>query len=128
MQFGTVKQTKSNNLNKLILTINSFSLQLATAVLVIYSTFAAIYYSKVNPIVGDYDYVDYLGGGRSLSDTNIDYQDPTEDASNSSDTKKTSISQPQSSSMWTSLFHGDWIPKLKSTSKTIFDVIDKISQ
>lgn len=31
----------------------------------IYSTFAAIYYSKVNPIVSDYDYVNYLGG-RSL--------------------------------------------------------------
>lgn len=34
----------------------------------IYSTFAAIYYSKVNPIVSDYDYVNYLGGGRSLAD------------------------------------------------------------
>lgn len=33
----------------------------------IYSTFAAIYYSKVNPIVSDYDYVNYLGG-RSLAD------------------------------------------------------------
>lgn len=39
--------------------------QLATALLMIYSTFAAIYYSKVNPIVSDYDYVSYLGG-RSL--------------------------------------------------------------
>lgn len=39
--------------------------QLLTAALMIYSTFAAIYYSKVNPIVSDYDYVSYLGG-RSL--------------------------------------------------------------
>lgn len=34
----------------------------------IYSTFAAIYYSKVNPVVGDYDYTGYLGGARSLAD------------------------------------------------------------
>lgn len=34
----------------------------------IYSTFAAIYYSKVNPIVGDYDYTSYLGGARSMAD------------------------------------------------------------
>ena len=34
----------------------------------IYSTFAAIYYSKVNPVVGDYDYTAYLGGARSMAD------------------------------------------------------------
>lgn len=34
----------------------------------IYSTFAAIYYSKVNPVVGDYDYTSYLGGARSMAD------------------------------------------------------------
>lgn len=34
----------------------------------IYSTFAAIYYSKVNPVVGDYDYTGYLGGARSMAD------------------------------------------------------------
>lgn len=33
----------------------------------IYSTLAAIYYSKVNPVVGDYDYTAYLGG-RSMAD------------------------------------------------------------
>lgn len=42
--------------------------QLFTAGLMIYSTFAAIYYSKVNPVVGDYDYTSYLGGGRSMAD------------------------------------------------------------
>lgn len=45
----------------------SYFLQLLTAILMIYSTFAAIYYSKVNPIVSDYDYITYLGG-RSLAD------------------------------------------------------------
>lgn len=42
--------------------------QLFTAGLMIYSTFAAIYYSKVNPVVGDYDYTAYLGGARSMAD------------------------------------------------------------
>ncbi|XP_031623768.1 uncharacterized protein LOC116341055 [Contarinia nasturtii] len=42
--------------------------QLFTAGLMIYSTFAAIYYSKVNPVVGDYDYTSYLGGARSMAD------------------------------------------------------------
>ncbi|XP_058450251.1 uncharacterized protein LOC131429855 [Malaya genurostris] len=41
--------------------------QVATAVLIIYSTFAAIYYSKVSPLTSDYDYIDYLNGGRSFS-------------------------------------------------------------
>ncbi|XP_067621078.1 uncharacterized protein [Eurosta solidaginis] len=41
--------------------------QTGTALLIIYSTFAAIYYSKVNPLVSDYDYTDYLGGARALS-------------------------------------------------------------
>uniref|UniRef100_A0A1A9W3Z1 Uncharacterized protein n=1 Tax=Glossina brevipalpis TaxID=37001 RepID=A0A1A9W3Z1_9MUSC len=50
--------------------------QVGTALLIIYSTFAAIYYSKVNPLVSDYDYVDYLGGGRSLSAvSNLDFVD-----------------------------------------------------
>lgn len=42
-------------------------LQVATAVLIIYSTFAAIYYSKVSPLTSDYDYIDYLNGGRSFA-------------------------------------------------------------
>lgn len=57
---------------------------MATAALIIYSTFAAIYYSKVNPLTSDYDYVDYFGGralgssnGRSLSD--LDNTDVVDD-------------------------------------------------
>jgi hypothetical protein len=45
--------------------------QLVTAVIVIYSTFAAIYYSKVNPLTSEYEYVDYFGrsfDGRSLGE------------------------------------------------------------
>uniref|UniRef100_A0A182PWV1 Uncharacterized protein n=1 Tax=Anopheles epiroticus TaxID=199890 RepID=A0A182PWV1_9DIPT len=42
-------------------------LQLFTAGLVIYATFAAIYYSKVSPLTSDYDYIDYLNGARSFA-------------------------------------------------------------
>ncbi|KFB38471.1 hypothetical protein ZHAS_00005873 [Anopheles sinensis] len=41
--------------------------QLFTAGLVLYATFAAIYYSKVSPLTSDYDYIDYLNGARSFS-------------------------------------------------------------
>lgn len=55
-----------------------FPFQLATAALLIYSTLAAIYYSKVNPLTSDYDYVDYLSRsfhGRSMSDDSADVDD-----------------------------------------------------
>uniref|UniRef100_A0A182TIB4 Uncharacterized protein n=1 Tax=Anopheles melas TaxID=34690 RepID=A0A182TIB4_9DIPT len=42
-------------------------LQLFTAGLVMYATFAAIYYSKVSPLTSDYDYIDYLNGARSFT-------------------------------------------------------------
>ncbi|XP_041787343.1 uncharacterized protein LOC121602640 isoform X2 [Anopheles merus] len=41
--------------------------QLVTAAVVIYSTLTAIYYSKVAPLTADYDYIDYLNGGRSFA-------------------------------------------------------------
>ncbi|XP_058056421.1 uncharacterized protein LOC131207808 [Anopheles bellator] len=41
--------------------------QVVTAAVVIYSTFTAIYYSKVAPLTSDYDYVDYLNGDRSFA-------------------------------------------------------------
>lgn len=52
--------------------------QLGTAALLIYSTLAAIYYSKVNPLTSDYDYTDYLSRsfkGRALSDDSTDVED-----------------------------------------------------
>ncbi|XP_053663276.1 uncharacterized protein LOC128712408 [Anopheles marshallii] len=41
--------------------------QLVTAAVVIYSTLTAIYYSKVAPLTSDYDYIDYLNGGRAFA-------------------------------------------------------------
>lgn len=55
-----------------------FNFQLGTAALLIYSTLAAIYYSKVNPLTSDYDYVDYLSRsfhGRAMSDDSADVDD-----------------------------------------------------
>lgn len=49
----------------------------------IYSTFAAIYYSKVNPVVGDYDYTAYLGGARSMADDPEPMTSPLNELANS---------------------------------------------
>lgn len=53
--------------------IMRFLLQLATAALLVYSAFAAIYYAKFNVITTDYDYYyDFFGrsdSGRSSSDS-----------------------------------------------------------
>lgn len=104
--------------------------------LIIYSTFAAIYYSKVNPITSDYDYVDYFGGralgspnARSLSDldnTDVVDEDDDEDGdtedgvdrevhedsksghrnATTSESKTTSHSGRSFLSDWTSIFQG----------------------
>lgn len=62
----------------------------------IYSTFAAIYYSKVNPVVGDYDYTSYLGGARSMAD------DPEPLPS----TQSSPLSELANSYMFTTAAHG----------------------
>ncbi|XP_075152686.1 uncharacterized protein LOC142226513 [Haematobia irritans] len=89
--------------------------QVGTALLIIYSTFAAIYYSKVNPLVSDYDYTDYLGGARSLSGGDLDFvDDETAEGSEKSYTRKT----PQG---WF-----DWLPRTGHSLKFILDAIDKL--
>ncbi|XP_017478777.1 PREDICTED: probable serine/threonine-protein kinase cdc7, partial [Rhagoletis zephyria] len=86
--------------------------QTGTALLIIYSTFAAIYYSKVNPLVSDYDYTDYLGGARSLSGGDDDFIDD-DSASNSNGMRR-----------------GGWfdgmLPRAGRTLKYIFDALDKL--
>jgi len=82
--------------------------QLFTAGLMIYSTFAAIYYSKVNPIVSDYDYVTYLGGGRSLAD------DPEPAAPNSSNLS--------------SLLNSHWLQTAAHGFEFVLNAIDHLPQ
>ncbi|ALC39405.1 CG6785 [Drosophila busckii] len=84
--------------------------QVGTALLIIYSTFAAIYYSKVNPLTSDYDYQDYLGAGRSMTGGDADFVD---DGDASTDTK------PASRVM-------DWLPRTAHSLKFILDAIDKL--
>jgi len=81
--------------------------QLFTAGLMIYSTFAAIYYSKVNPIVSDYDYVTYLGGSRSLADD----PEPSENRSNLA-----------------SLLNSHWLQTAAHGFEFVLDAIDRLPQ
>ncbi|XP_061387726.1 uncharacterized protein LOC133322779 [Musca vetustissima] len=84
--------------------------QVGTALLIIYSTFAAIYYSKVNPLVSDYDYTDYLGGARSLSGGDLDFVDD--------ETTENGVKQSKG---WL-----DWLPRTGHSLKFILDAIDKL--
>lgn len=85
---------------------------MATAALIIYSTFAAIYYSKVNPLTGDYDYVDYLS--RSFHGRSLD-SNPTE----------SDVSLSQSSSVFSS---SNLLNKAGHTFQFILDAIEKVPQ
>ncbi|XP_044572347.1 uncharacterized protein LOC6498301 [Drosophila ananassae] len=87
--------------------------QVGTALLIIYSTFAAIYYSKVNPLTSDYDYTDYLGGVRSLSGGDADFVDDGD-----------AVVPPVS----TTSRIMEWIPKTTQSIKFILDAIDKMPQ
>ncbi|KAL9924999.1 uncharacterized protein ACN2A1_010490 [Glossina fuscipes fuscipes] len=97
--------------------------QVGTALLIIYSTFAAIYYSKVNPLVSDYDYVDYLGGGRSLSAvSNLDFVDNKDDNDDDDDDGD---DQRRASSTTTAWYNG-LITQSARTVKFILQTIDKL--
>ncbi|KAH8412190.1 hypothetical protein KR009_000441 [Drosophila setifemur] len=85
--------------------------QVGTALLIIYSTFAAIYYSKVNPLTSDYDYTDYLGGVRSLSGGDADFVDDGD-----------ATTPPVS----TTSRIMEWIPRTAHSIKFILDAIDKV--
>lgn len=89
-------------------------LQTGTALLIIYSTFAAIYYSKVNPLVSDYDYIDYLGGARSLSGGDSDFID--DDTDGEGDAGK------QRRRSWLDAT----LPRAARTMKYILDALDKL--
>lgn len=83
--------------------------------MIIYSTFAAIYYSKVNPLVSDYDYTDYLGGARSLSGGDLDFVD--DETTNDGSQHK----GVQHAKGWF-----DWMPRTGHSLKFILDAIDKL--
>ncbi|SPP81435.1 uncharacterized protein LOC117584655 [Drosophila guanche] len=84
--------------------------QVGTALLIIYSTFAAIYYSKVNPLTSDYDYTDYLGGVRSLSGGDADFVDDADSPPPVSTTSRIM----------------EWLPRTAHSVKFILDAIEKM--
>lgn len=89
--------------------------QLATAALLIYSTLAAIYYSKVNPLTSDYDYVDYLSRsfkGRSMSEDSADVEDE-----GAIESGRTYLS---------SLAHNNWVKAAAYGFQFAMDAIDKV--
>lgn len=77
----------------------------------IYSTFAAIYYSKVNPIVSDYDYVSYLGGARSMA------SDP-----------ESTLSETDGSFHLSSLLNAHWLQTAAHGVEFVLESIDRIPQ
>lgn len=111
----TKKKLKGQILTWARFSFSKFPLQLITAGLIIYSTFAAIYYSKVNPIVSDYDYVDYLGGGRALGSTDADVIDDDDDGNDEGDAHETRKVVPTSS---------NWLEKSKYAMQFVLDAIE----
>jgi hypothetical protein len=84
--------------------------QLVTAVIVIYSTFAAIYYSKVNPLTSEYEYVDYFGrsfNGRSLSEA---------------------AASEENGGYLQRLLHGGWLGTAKHAMDFVLAAIEKVPQ
>lgn len=94
-------------------------LKLFTAGLLIYSTLAAIYYSKVNPLTSDYDYVDYLSrsfNGRSLDSEDVDV-DNDGIGSKIDHSKDTYLS---------SLVHNKWVKTAAYSFQFAMNAMDKI--
>lgn len=73
----------------------------------------------MNPLVSDYDYTDYLGGGRSLSDDDTDFMDDSEDGTHEITSSSTSPSAVPPS--WS-----DWLPRTGHSLKFILDAIDSL--
>ncbi|XP_070497407.1 uncharacterized protein [Chironomus tepperi] len=99
--------------------------QLFTAGLLIYSTLAAIYYSKVNPLTSDYDYVDYLSrsfNGRSMDTADVDDGDADETSTVSSGIRESARTY------LSSLEHNKWVRTAAYGFQFAMDAIDRIPQ
>ncbi|CAG9800279.1 unnamed protein product [Chironomus riparius] len=96
--------------------------QLFTAGLLIYSTLAAIYYSKVNPLTSDYDYVDYLS--RSFHGRSMDSADVDDDADDTS-TASSGIRESARTYL-SSLEHNKWVRTAAYGFQFAMDAIDRI--
>lgn len=97
-------------------------MQLGTAALLIYSTLAAIYYSKVNPLTSDYDYVDYLS--RSFKDRSMD----SEDVDDGEEQTTTTPAIESGRTYLSSLAHNKWAVAAAYGFEFAMNAIDKIPQ
>jgi hypothetical protein len=93
----------------------------------IYSTLAAIYYSKVNPLTSDYEYTDYLsrsfhGGSLDTADVDDDEDDGLDDETSTARNKiKTS-----GRSYLSSLSENKWFRAAAYGFQFALDAIDKV--
>ncbi|XP_055598120.1 uncharacterized protein LOC129747798 [Uranotaenia lowii] len=87
--------------------------QVATALLIIYSTFAAIYYSKVSPLTSDYDYIDYLNGGRSFA------------GGRAMDQARTASTSTSTTNAWDGLLNKPWFNFAAQSFAFVMDAIEK---
>jgi hypothetical protein len=98
--------------------------------LLIYSTLAAIYYSKVNPLTSDYDYVDYLSRSfheRSLDSADVDDEDDLDDDDNDEDNRLKKHRPIESARTYlSSLSHNKWVKVAAYGFQFAMDAIDKI--
>lgn len=99
------------------------SQQLFTAGLLIYSTLAAIYYSKVNPLTSDYDYVDYLSRsfhGRSMDAADVDDGDDDRTRTAGRDIEESARTY------LSSLANNNWVRTAAYGFQFAMDAIDRI--
>lgn len=98
--------------------------KLFTAALLIYSTLAAIYYSKVNPLTSDYDYIDYLS--RSFHGRSFDSEDVIgDDEENDNEELKKNVFNSKSTYL-SSLVHNKWVKTAAYSFQFAMNAIDRI--
>lgn len=71
--------------------------------------------------MSDYDYTDYLGGGRSLPDDTDFVDDSEDDGTHGITSPSPSTSATQRVASWS-----DWLPRTGHSVKFILDAIDSL--
>ncbi|ETN64765.1 hypothetical protein AND_003484 [Anopheles darlingi] len=99
--------------------------QVVTAAVVIYSTLTAIYYSKVAPLTSDYDYIDYLNGGRSFAGARpmIGSSSGSSSTGNGRSSGSSSSSGPGWS--WDNLSSSTWFGPAAQAFTLVMDAIER---
>lgn len=94
----------------------------------IYSTLAAIYYSKVNPLTSDYEYTDYLSRsfhGGSLDTADVD-DDENDEFDETSTARNKRVKESAGRSYLSSLAENNWFRAAAYGFQFALDAIDKV--